>query len=64
MKIIVTDPDSKRYDLTSIVKDNIQLSSSIDNITAQMEFELAYNYTRLIWMKELILWNFMTIWKL
>ena len=44
MKIIVTDPDSKRYDLTSIVKDNIQLSSSIDNITAQMEFELAYNY--------------------
>ena len=44
MKIIVTDPNSKRYDLTSIVKDNIQLSSSIDNITAQMEFELAYNY--------------------
>lgn len=44
MKIIVTDPDNKRYDLTSIVKDNIQLSSSIDNITAQMEFELAYNY--------------------
>ena len=44
MKIIVTDPDGKRYDLTSIVKDNIQLSSSIENITAQMEFELAYNY--------------------
>ena len=44
MKIIITDPDGKRYDLTSIVKDNIQLSSSIDNITAQMEFELAYNY--------------------
>ena len=44
MKIIVTDPDEKRYDLTSIVKDNIQLSSSIENITAQMEYELAYNY--------------------
>lgn len=44
MKIIVTDPDTKRYDITSIVKDNIQLSSDVDSITAQMDFELAYNY--------------------
>lgn len=44
MKLFVTDPDGKRYDISSIVKDNIQLSSDIDNITAQMDFELAYNY--------------------
>lgn len=44
MKIFITDPDSKRYDLTSVVKGDIQLSSDIDNITAQMDFELAYNY--------------------
>lgn len=44
MKVIITTPEQKRYDISSLVKDNIQLSSNIDNITAQMDFELAYNY--------------------
>lgn len=44
MKVIITNPEQKRYDISSLVKDNIQLSSNIDNITAQMDFELAYNY--------------------
>ncbi|RRD38821.1 hypothetical protein EII29_09860 [Leptotrichia sp. OH3620_COT-345] len=44
MRVIITNPEQKRYDVSSLVKDNIQLSSNIDNIAAQMDFELAYNY--------------------
>ncbi len=44
MKLIIINPEGKRYDISSLVKDNVQLSSNLDNITAQLDFELAYNF--------------------
>ena len=44
LKLFIISPDGKRYNISSITKDSISLSSNIDNIVCEMEFELAYNY--------------------
>ena len=44
LKLFIISPAGKRYNISSITKDSISLSSNIDNIICEMEFELAYNY--------------------